>query len=153
MQDGIHLQFTSNRKEGPRMAACSINPSDRGAVMNNSTITQHPNGTAPRRPGNRQCSCRCFCAAAIANGGNLDVGDISMFMRRSPELMLFKLLNNYTFLHIPFGIADQHVRESTEKCIFIRKKTKLPPNQQETPEIRQRFKLSPGLFFPTLLMM
>lgn len=34
-------------KEEPRMAAYSINPCDRGAVMNNSTITQHPNGTSP----------------------------------------------------------------------------------------------------------
>lgn len=38
----LHLQFMSNRKEELRMAAYSINPCDRGSVMNNSTITQRP---------------------------------------------------------------------------------------------------------------
>lgn len=63
MQDGFHLQFTSNRKKELRMAACSINPGDRGSIMNSSSITQHPNDAPPWRPGNRQCSCWCSSAA------------------------------------------------------------------------------------------
>lgn len=38
----LHLQFMSDRTGELRMAAYSINPCDRGSVMNNSTITQRP---------------------------------------------------------------------------------------------------------------
>lgn len=73
MQDGFTCSLCQPERKGLRMAAYSINPSDSGSVMNNSTITQRPDGTSPQWPGKRQCRSRCFAAApetrGLAGGG------------------------------------------------------------------------------------